>query len=77
MSEDEEGKMDGVFTKEKQSRVSDGQGIWRCLGIYSQTIWKNPQASSKQNSEVTGLLLFMICTNMSHYAFNKVTAYHL
>lgn len=35
MSKDEEEKMDGVFTEEKQSRVSDGQGIWRCSGMYS------------------------------------------
>ena len=35
-------EMDGVFTEEQQCRVSEGQGIWRGLGMCSWAVWKDP-----------------------------------
>lgn len=35
MSKDKERKADRVFTEEKQSRVSENQGVWRDLGMFN------------------------------------------
>lgn len=66
-------EMDGVFPDENQCRVSEGQGIWRGLGMWSWVAWKHPARWLGDLTQplvirtyqgLTVLLLSMICINL-------------